>query len=117
MPGDSGTTLGLDLAELYRAGKVTLPTAAVEIKAAGEAVARSSADSCFTRPAIFGGAKGPAHAEWEELRASIDRFLTESADNLSDAGVALVRAAENYASTDAEAKKELDRLRVDWRLP
>jgi hypothetical protein len=118
MPGDSGTTLGLDLAELYRAGRVTLPTGAAEIKAAGAAVAKAaSADACFTRPDIFGGSKGPALAEWEELRASLDRFLNETADNMIDAGTALVLAAENYASSDAAAKAELDRLKVEWRLP
>jgi hypothetical protein len=118
MPGDKGVTLGLDLAELYRAGRVTLPNGAAEIKAAGQAVARAvSAESCFTRPAIFGGSRGLAHAEWEELRASLDRFLSETADNMIDAGAALVLAADNYASTDADAKRELDRLKVEWRLP
>ncbi len=118
MPGDKGTTLGADLAELYRAGKVTLPNGAAEFKAAGEAVARSaSADACFNRPAIFGGTKGPAHAEWEELRATIGRFLSETADNMYDTGTALVLAAENYASSDTAAKRELDRLKVEWRLP
>jgi hypothetical protein len=118
MPGDKGVTLGLDLAELYRAGRVTLPNGADEIKEAGQAVARAaSAASCFTRPAIFGGTKGVAHAEWEELRSSLDRFLSETADNMLDAGAALVMAAENYASTDAAAKRELDRLKVEWRLP
>ena len=118
MPGDQGVTLGLDLAELYRAGRVTLPAGAAEIQEAGRAVAKAaSAESCFTRPAIFGGTKGPAHAEWEELRASLDRFLNETADNLLDAGAALVLAAQTYASTDDAARQELDRLKGQWRMP
>jgi hypothetical protein len=119
MPGDSGVTLGLDLAELYRAGKVTVPNGAVEIKAAGEALARvASAGSCFTRPDIFGGAKGAAYAEWEELRATLDRFLNETADNMNDAAAALVLAAETYASTDdTAARDEFKRLRGEWGLP
>jgi uncharacterized protein YukE len=118
MPGDQGVTLGLDLAELYRAGRLTLPNGAAEIREAGAAVARAiSAESCFTRPAIFGGSKGLAHAEWEELRASLDRFLTETADNMVDAGQALITAAENYASTDEAAAGELNRLKGEWGLP
>jgi hypothetical protein len=118
MPGDQGVTLGLDLAELYRAGMVTLPDAAAEIKEAGYAVARAfSAESCFTRPEIFGGAKGPAYTEWEELRAGLDRFLSETADNMIDAGDALVLAVRTYASTDADASRELDRLKGEWGLP
>jgi hypothetical protein len=119
MPGDRGVTLGLDLAELYRAGSVFLPAVADEF--AGSAVAVSnvlaSAAPLFDRDPIFGGSKGPAYAEWEELRSTIGGYLNDTTENLRDVGRALVLAANNYASTDGAAKAELDRLKTEWKMP
>lgn len=118
MTGDSGKTLGLDLAELYRAGSVFLPAVADEIAEAAAAVSKSGdAQSAFVRDPLFGGSQGPAYPLWENLRADLDKFLHDTADNLQDVGDALVLAAETYAATDAEAHAELHRLKGEWGLP
>jgi hypothetical protein len=113
MTGDTGITLGLDLFELYRAGKQSLPSVAAEFTVAAGSLtsAGGSADPLFTRPAIFGGNKGPAHAEWMELKGSVERFLAQTSDNLLDTGTALVLAANTYAASDEIARQELDRLK------
>jgi hypothetical protein len=112
MPGDRGTTLGLDLWELYRAGK-SLPAVAMEYYVACNYVrwAGEMAEPAFTRPALFGGTKGPACAEWMELMGTIGRFLWDTADNLEATGAALVLAADTYAETDRAASRELERLK------
>jgi hypothetical protein len=116
--GDSGTTLGLDLAELYRAGAVFLPAVADEFAQAASAVGKASdVESAFSRDPIFAGYRGPAYQVWESLRADLDKFLHDTSDNLRDVGAALVLAANTYASTDEDARKELDRLKVEWRMP
>jgi hypothetical protein len=119
MTGDSGVTLGLDLAELYRAGSVFLPAVADEFASAAAAVSNvsGSAAPLFDRDPIFGGSKGPAYAEWEELRAMMGSYLHDTTENLRDVGRALVLAANNYASTDGAAKAELDRLKTEWKMP
>ena len=113
MAGDHGTSLGLDLWELYRAGKQSLPAVAMEFYVACNHVrhAGSAADGAFSRPPIFGGAKGPAFGEWTELMNTIGRFLEETADNLDATGTALVMAADSYAETDRAAGRELERLK------
>jgi hypothetical protein len=113
MTGDSGVTLGLDLFELYRAGRQSLPPVSGEFFTAGASVAAAGAkaDPLFSRHEIFGGAKGPAYAEWTELKNTIERFLKETSDNVEDVASALVLAANTYASTDHVASQELDRLK------
>src|SRR5687767_12585232 len=112
MPGDKGTELGLELWELYRAGRQSLPSVAMEFYVACNHVrhAGDSAEGAFARPPMFGGANGPALAEWMELMSTIGRFLEDTADNLDATGTALVLAAETYAETDRAASRELQRL-------
>jgi len=112
MPGDRGVTLGLDLWELYRAGKQSLPAVATEYYNAGFRVGRAGAlvEGAFTRPAIFGGAQGPACGEWMELMSTIMRFLGDTGENLDATGEALVMAANTYSETDRAAGRELHRL-------
>ena len=112
MPGDHGTTLGLDLWELYRAGKQSLPAVAMEYYVASNYVRHSgdAAEPAFSRPAMFGGIQGPAFGEWVELMRTIARFLEDTGDNLDATGTALVMAADAYAETDHRAGRELHRL-------
>jgi hypothetical protein len=116
---DTGQDLGLDLAELYRAGSVYLPKVADEFAAAAAATRSVSigTDRTFVRDELFGGKRGPAYQAWEDLRADLEKFLNDTNNNLRDAGRALVLAANTYASTDDAAKKELDRLKTEWELP
>jgi len=115
MPGDRGVTLGLDLWELYRAGKQSLPAVATEYYDAGFRVGRagSFAEEAFTRPAMFGGTQGPACGEWMELMSTIMKFLGDTGEALDDTGAALVMAANTYAETDRAAGRELQRLITD----
>jgi hypothetical protein len=113
MPGDRGTSLGLDLWELYRAGRQSLPAVAMELYVAANHVraAGEMAESPFNRPAFLGGVKGPACGEWMELMYTIGRFLEDSADSIDATGTALVMAADAYAETDRAAGRELERLK------
>lgn len=109
---DSGKDLGLDLFELYKAGKQHLPHVASEYTSAGASVSgASSAASCFQRHQIFGGTNGPAFQEWNELRDTVQTFLNDTGNNLNETGQALVLAADTYSATDSAARDELERLK------
>lgn len=115
---DSGADLGFDLFELYRAGKQNLPNVAAEYGAAASSVkaAGSQAADAFSRPEQFGGARGPAYAEWSELQKIIEKLLYETEDNMIDTGQALILAANTLAATDQAAKDNLDKLKSEYGM-
>jgi hypothetical protein len=98
----TGHELGVDLAELWDAGQNHLPIVAGEFTKAGNALPTS----------ITGIMYGSASA-WGELAATLAGHLSTTADNLMDTGAALVHAANNYAHTDAEARAEFERRKLE----
>jgi hypothetical protein len=111
---DSGTDLGADLDRLEAMAKVNLPNVADQYSASASDVeaASQSVGMVFARPAGFGDTQGPALGPWIQLKDTIHTFLKCTADNLDATAEALLLAVKAIADTDAEASKELDRLRT-----
>jgi hypothetical protein len=111
---NSGTELGADLYELWRAGTDNLPSVAAVYRAASGHVAGtdSGLPYAFMRPDRFGGGTyGPVYAPWRGLRDELEKILSDTATSLELTGEALRLAAAEYARTDSAAADELNRLR------
>lgn len=110
---NSGTDLGADLYDLWKAGKDNLPSVAGEYATAGNAVGRTDAGqtNAFMRPTQFGGAYGPVYGPWTQLRDTLESILLQTKKNLEATGLALCLAASEYAKTDSAAAAEFRRLR------
>jgi hypothetical protein len=105
----SGHQLGVDLAELWDAGKNQLPQVAGEFSIAANALPTSISGIMYRS----GGVGANASSAWGSLAAALHGHLTTTADNLMDTGVALVYAANNYAGTDDEARAEFERRKKE----
>jgi|HigsolmetaAR206D_1030411.scaffolds.fasta_scaffold06125_4 hypothetical protein len=117
---NSGVDLGADLYDLWKAGKGNLPAVAREFVSARSALDRSEQglSSAFMRPAEFGGGTyGPVYAPWTQLRDTLEKILSDTANHLEQAAEALCLAATEYARTDSAAKAEFDRLRREYGEP
>lgn len=111
----TGYDLGVDLYELWRAGSVVLPDVATQFTDAAALLDPQGARGAFHRTGGLGAGGGAygAFTSWHSLAATLDGFLNETATNLRDTGRALVMIADDYAATDAEAQRELDRRRSE----
>jgi hypothetical protein len=106
---DSGKDLGVDLYDLWRAGRDNLPSVAHQYRVASGFIATDLA-ATFRRSDRLGGPYGQAYRAWAALRDDVERILTETADNLDAVAEALCLATQRYAGTDAEAAEEFRRL-------
>jgi hypothetical protein len=115
---NTGIELGADLYDLWRAGREHLPLVAVEYAIANRRIAETDAtlSTAFLRPEEFGGnggTYGPVYEKWRALRDEFQRMLADTAVNLDLTGDVLCLAAAEYARTDAESARELERLKLD----
>jgi hypothetical protein len=110
----TGHELGVDLAELWDAGQNHLPIVAGEFAKAVNALPTSITGIMYRSGGVGAGdhSYGSASA-WGELAATLAGHLSTTADNLMDTGAALVHAANNYAGTDAEARAEFERRKLE----
>jgi hypothetical protein len=110
----TGHDLGVDLAELWDAGQNQLPTVAAELTIAVNALPTSITGIMDRSGGVGAGdySYGSAPA-WEALAATLAGHLSHTADNLMDTGAALVHAANHYAHTDAEARAEFERRKLE----
>ena len=110
----TGHELGVDLAELWDAGQNHLPIVAGQFTQAVNALPTSITGIMYRSGGVGAGdhSYGSASA-WGELAAVLAGHLATTADNLMDTGAALVHAANNYAGTDAEARAELERRKLE----
>lgn len=114
----------LDEVQLWRAGAVTLPTAANRFTYASGQVHRSAAyeDAVFSG---LGGELATLKAAWTGLRNELqDNVLNATYNNLVKAGEALIGVAEMAAETDGgnaaklnEAKELLENDEVSGNRP
>jgi hypothetical protein len=105
----SGRELGVDLSELWHAGKHLLPQVAGEFNKAQQ-TSNPYCSGAFYRGGGLGAGDGAfgAYFVWRDLADKLDEILTTTQTNLVDTGTALVIAANNYAHTDAEARAEFE---------
>ncbi|MGH8793429.1 MAG: hypothetical protein ACRDXX_12395 [Stackebrandtia sp.] len=110
----SGKKLGAELYQLWKAGRVSLRTAAADYARASGSADNTSLNEteAFKRtPATWGtdpnGELGPAFPAWKEARDRFQTILAETSVNLRDTGDALCSLAEAYAATDADAASKL----------
>jgi|GEM_PF-2978699 len=99
-----------DLAELWRAGKVNLPTVAIQYSEMASQLHQTAQteQSAFTRSI---GGLGPLYDAWTDLRNLMqDHIAVKSHDNLVAAGEALAWTAEAYATEDHLNGQQLDRF-------
>jgi hypothetical protein len=111
---DKGEDLGVDLYQLWRAGRDNLPSVAVEYAAANDHVANTDKglSTTFLRPTQFGGGSyGPVYASWKALRDEFQTILGDTSKNLELVGESLCLAANEYAKADGAAADELRRLK------
>jgi hypothetical protein len=109
---DVGKDLGVDIYELWLAGKEKLPTVAAQYDEARRHVASTDdhAVTALTIPSDLLGNHGEVLGPWIALRDELLTILTDTATNLTLVADALVIAADAYARTDHRAGREFDRL-------
>jgi hypothetical protein len=113
---DKGTGFGLDLYELWQAGRDRLPTVALQYTEANNAVAHTDdglAAAFLRSPHLSGDSYGPVYPAWKTLRDELQTILHDTAKNLELVGEALCLAANEYAKADSAAEKEFNRLKRD----
>jgi hypothetical protein len=112
---DVGRDLGVDIQQLWMAGKEKLPAVASEYRAAAGLVASTEASTlcALTLPSALLGGRGDVLGPWTGLRDELLKILRDTADNLDAAADALLMAADAYARTDRGARDTFDRLRQD----
>ncbi|GIG67669.1 hypothetical protein [Phytomonospora endophytica] len=105
--GPSG--LKVDLDYLTEAGKVLLPRlATVHSMAAGQIHLSSRNDAgVMRRPGSGGQEESLAWAKWRELRDLLQTLAGETASNVDDSGMGLLRVVELYGGADAENVERL----------
>lgn len=112
-----GEALGVELVDLWHAGRIGLPRIAEAYVEANHTLAGTADhDDAFSRgyggEYYAGGASsGKVSGPWTQLRNTIQTILGNTANNVEQAGVTLVHVADCYAQTDTEAG---DRLRREW---
>ena len=105
-----GYDLGVDLYELWHAGKHLIPDVAEQFHQAGEALDGASSSWAWYRSGDLGsGGSYGAHSEFLALKSSLDGYLAQTYNNLHYTGIALVEAANDYEGTDAEAREEFEK--------
>jgi hypothetical protein len=109
---DVGRDLGVDIHELWLAGKEKLPAVAAQYDEAWRNVAATNdnALTALTVPSDLLGNHGEVLGPWIALRDELLKILSDTATNLALAADALVMAAHAYARTDHRAGREFDRL-------
>lgn len=107
-----GEKLGVELSDLYGAGRQALPDLAytyamlnrdVDDTSDGDTKAFSEYESIGSMT----GESGALYSAWSELRDRLWDALGRSANHLEATGHALVAIANNYAQIDAEAARKL----------
>lgn len=104
--------LGADLYGLTIVAKRNFPTVAREYGTAKQAVL-ATVDlqaAAFDRPHHFGGGHGVAMQAWEQLRDEVATLLGETETSLDLSAEALMMCVNAFASADAGAAAELNRL-------
>lgn len=106
----SGYSLGVDLYELWRAGKVNIPDVAAQFNAATGPLGTARSDGGWFRSCEVGagGVYGAGEA-FGELAETLHGYLLKTHDNLISTGEAIVKAANDYHLTDTAARDEFDR--------
>lgn len=109
---DVGKDLGVDIYELWLAGKEKLPAVAAQYDEARRNVAKTddNALTALTIPSDLLGNHGEVLGPWRALRDELLKILSETGTNLTMAADALVMAADAYAETDHRAGRVFDRL-------
>lgn len=87
--------LGVDLYELWRAGRVGLPEVAGVYRRAVQALERVRHDD----------------EDWGALQRQVVSVLAAAGRQVEEAAEAVCAAAEEYARTDAGVRHEFERLR------
>ena len=102
-------TLAAELFDLYRMGKVQLPNLSAQFFLAESYLQNANRTSPFERGGGVGGDSSVGTA-FQALANALDDVLEKEAKNLAEMGLALIRVADDYAHTDAEASAEFDTL-------
>lgn len=110
----AGYSLGVDLYELWRAGKVSLRDVAKQVEAATGPLGTARSDGGWFRSCDVGvgGVYGAGEA-FGQLADTLNGFLIQTRDNLYSTGDALVLAANGYAETDDAARQEFERRKSE----
>jgi hypothetical protein len=112
-----GEYLGVELADLWHAGKIGMPRIAeAYVEANRTLAATSNNEGAFSRgyggESYTGGASsGKVMGPWTQHRNTIQTILGNTANNVMEAGTVLVHIADAYASTDGAAAT---RLQQEW---
>ncbi len=98
--------LGVDLYGLWKAGKDNYPSVAHQYAQALRWIdaTERGLNYAFQRPEVFGGgAYGPVHRPWRDLRDGLAAVLAETRTNLLGVAEVLCMAVKTYQETDDEA--------------
>jgi hypothetical protein len=110
-----GEMLGVELADLWHAGKIGMPRIAEAYVEANRTLAgTANHEGAFSRsyggPSYSGGASsGKVMGPWTQQRNTIQTILGNTANNVMEAGAVLVHIADSYAQTDGAAATRLQR--------
>jgi hypothetical protein len=109
---DVGKDLGVDIYELWLAGRQKLPAVAAQYDEARRNVASTDehALAALTIPSDLLGHQGEVLGPWTALRDELLKIMSDTTTNLMLVADALVMAADRYAGTDHRAGREFDRL-------
>ncbi|GIF12390.1 hypothetical protein [Actinoplanes teichomyceticus] len=98
--------LGVDLYNLWTAGKDNYPSVAYQYTEALRSIDATEPGLAyaFRRPEVFGGgACGPVYQPWRDLRDGLAAVLGETRANLLGVADVLCMAVRTYQETDDEA--------------
>lgn len=111
-----GELLGVELNDLWHAGKIGMPRIAEAYVEANRTLASTSNhEGAFSRGygGEYGGgsSSGKVMGPWTQHRNTIQTVLGNTANNVVEAGTVLVHIADSYASNDGAAAT---RLQQEW---
>lgn len=114
LPHEHGD-LGVDLHNLYVAGKRHLPGIANQFRQARSRLHTSDDfDEKFRRsPSIGGTWLGPAQPALAQFREAMVGVLRDSEENMEETAHALILTAEWYAATDAAAARKFNAMKSE----
>jgi hypothetical protein len=106
----TGYDLGVDLYELWHAGKNLIPDVAEQFHLAyGDLQAGNDSGPWYRGNGIGVGGQYGCHSEFQALMSTLDGHIAQTYNNLYFTGQALVEAANNYDLVDGEAGAEFTR--------
>jgi hypothetical protein len=109
-----GYDLGVDLFELWYAGKTLLPDVAEQFHLAGGSLSSgASSNPCYRGGGIGTDGTYGAGTAIAALGSTLNDYVATTYNNLYYVGLALIEQANDYADTDAAARDEFEKRKKE----